>query len=106
MTEITTNGLEAHGRPSGRKNSILVPKQSNGKASYAEQRKVADHFIGGNRTENAPDSKVKEFVGANDGHTVITNVSDLRIWKGRRNKRDGVLESNGARQRADLPCDL
>lgn len=53
--------------------------QSNGKASYAEQHKVADHFIGGNRIEKAPESKVKDFVASNDGHTVITNVSPFKI---------------------------
>lgn len=57
-----TNGTNGH------------PK-TNGKATYAEKHKVADHFIGGNRLENAPASKVKDFVAHNDGHTVITNVS-------------------------------
>jgi len=47
---------------------------SNGKVSYAEKHKLADHFIGGNRVEDAPASKVKDFVAQNDGHTVITNV--------------------------------
>ncbi|KAI1324066.1 acetyl-CoA carboxylase [Xylariaceae sp. FL0255] len=47
---------------------------ANGKATWAEKHKVADHFIGGNRLENAPSSKVKDFVAAHDGHTVITNV--------------------------------
>lgn len=47
---------------------------ANGKASYAEKHKIADHFIGGNRLNNAPASKVKDFVAAHDGHTVITNV--------------------------------
>ncbi|CAI4218074.1 unnamed protein product [Parascedosporium putredinis] len=42
--------------------------------SYAEKHNVADHFIGGNRLDNAPASKVKEFVTEHDGHTVITNV--------------------------------
>jgi acetyl-CoA carboxylase/biotin carboxylase 1 len=64
MTEITANG--ANGR--------TVPRV-NGKASYAETRRPADHFIGGNRLENAPPSSVKDFVAQNDGHTVITNVS-------------------------------
>jgi hypothetical protein len=50
---------------------------SNGKVSYAEKHKLADHFIGGNRVEDAPASKVKDFVAQNDGHTVITNVSLL-----------------------------
>ena len=47
---------------------------SNGKASYAEKHNIASHFIGGNQLENARPSKVKDFVAANDGHTVITNV--------------------------------
>lgn len=51
----------------------------NGKASYAEKFNIADHFIGGNRLENAPPSKVKDFVGQNGGHTVITNVSFPRF---------------------------
>lgn len=55
-----------------------IAPYSNGKATYAELRKVADHFIGGNKLENAPESKVKDFVAANDGHTVITNVSAPR----------------------------
>ncbi|KAI5863331.1 acetyl-CoA carboxylase [Durotheca rogersii] len=46
----------------------------NGKATYAEKHKVADHFIGGNRLENAAPSKVRDFVATHDGHTVITNV--------------------------------
>ncbi|TPX19033.1 uncharacterized protein E0L32_011277 [Thyridium curvatum] len=55
------------------KNGVTVPKV-NGKASYAEKHSIADHFIGGNRLENAPESKVKDFVASHDGHTVITNV--------------------------------
>ncbi|KAI2642937.1 acetyl-CoA carboxylase [Xylaria nigripes] len=47
---------------------------ANGKATWAETHPVADHFIGGNRLENAPPSKMKDFVAAHDGHTVITNV--------------------------------
>ncbi|KAI0147214.1 acetyl-CoA carboxylase [Xylariaceae sp. FL1272] len=47
---------------------------ANGKPTYAEKHKVADHFIGGNRLENAPPSKIKDFVASHDGHTVITNV--------------------------------
>lgn len=62
MTELTA--VNGSGRP-----------QPNGKASYAEKHKLADHFIGGNRLANAPPSKVKDFVAQNDGHTVITNVS-------------------------------
>lgn len=46
----------------------------NGSASYAQRFNIADHFIGGNKLENAAASKVKDFVAQNDGHTVITNV--------------------------------
>ncbi|KAH6977990.1 hypothetical protein EDB82DRAFT_503104 [Fusarium venenatum] len=66
MTEISAGAQEgANGRS--------VP-YVNGKQSYAEKFNIADHFIGGNRLANAPPSKVKDFVGQNDGHTVITNV--------------------------------
>jgi acetyl-CoA carboxylase/biotin carboxylase 1 len=66
MTEISAGAQEgANGRS--------VP-YVNGKQSYAEKYSIADHFIGGNRLENAPPSKVKDFVAQNDGHTVITNV--------------------------------
>ena len=51
----------------------------NGTASYAAKHKLADHFIGGNKLENAPPSRVKDFVAAHDGHTVITNVSKAQI---------------------------
>ena len=68
MTEITAGASNgANGR--------LVPAV-NGKASYAEKHNIADHFIGGNRLENAPPSKVKDFVAQSDGHTVITNVRE------------------------------
>lgn len=76
MTEISAGAQEgANGRS--------VP-YVNGKQSYAEKYNIADHFIGGNRLENAPPSKVKDFVGQNDGHTVITNVRKPRfnkIWQ-------------------------
>lgn len=70
MTELTVAGATngANGRTA-----------VNGKASYAEKNKVADHFIGGSRLANAPASKVKDFVAQNDGHTVITNVSSRCI---------------------------
>ncbi|KAL2260832.1 hypothetical protein VTK26DRAFT_5059 [Humicola hyalothermophila] len=58
--------------PSG-KTGVTVP-QGNGKATYAKKHNLPSHFIGGNRLENAPPSKVKDFVAAHDGHTVITNV--------------------------------
>lgn len=64
------------------RNGVVVP-QNNGKQTYAELHNIADHFIGGNRVENAKDSKVKDFVIANSGHTVITNVSISPTRKGR-----------------------
>jgi acetyl-CoA carboxylase / biotin carboxylase 1 len=47
----------------------------NGQATYAQKHSLASHFIGGNKLDNAPPSKVKDFVASHDGHTVITNVS-------------------------------
>ncbi|KAL2270555.1 hypothetical protein VTJ83DRAFT_2739 [Remersonia thermophila] len=57
----------------GVRNGVTVPV-ANGKTTYAEKHKLPSHFIGGNRLENAPPSKVKDFVASHDGHTVITNV--------------------------------
>ena len=45
---------------------------------YAARHKLADHFIGGNRLENAVAGPVKDFVVSHDGHTVVTNVSKER----------------------------
>ena len=44
-------------------------------SSYASKFNLASHFIGGNELSQAPPSSVKDFVAANDGHTVITSVS-------------------------------
>ncbi|RAL58460.1 hypothetical protein DID88_005164 [Monilinia fructigena] len=55
--------------------TVPIISSSNGSgSSYAARHNIADHFIGGNKLENAPASKVKDFVAASDGHTVITNV--------------------------------
>ncbi|OCT53252.1 Acetyl-CoA carboxylase [Cladophialophora carrionii] len=43
-------------------------------SSWQAKHNVADHFIGSNKLENAPPSKVKDFVQSHDGHTVITSV--------------------------------
>lgn len=51
-----------------------MPVTNGSKLSYAARHKLADHFIGGNKLENAAPSAVKDFVAASDGHTVITNV--------------------------------
>lgn len=72
MTE--TNGSSA--APTSRRGTVnSSAPQANGKASYTEKHKVPEHYIGGNKLENAPDSKIKDFVAKHDGHTVITNVS-------------------------------
>lgn len=53
-----------------------VNGHSNGYPStMAAKYNLASHFIGGNELGKAPPSKVKDFVAAHDGHTVITNVS-------------------------------
>jgi acetyl-CoA carboxylase/biotin carboxylase 1 len=41
---------------------------------YAAKHPLADHFIGGNKLENALAGPVKDFVASHDGHTVITSV--------------------------------
>ncbi|KIH92458.1 acetyl-CoA carboxylase [Sporothrix brasiliensis 5110] len=71
MTEL--NGHSAKHGVTVKANGAAAPT-ANGKASYASKHKLADHFIGGNKLENAPESKVKDFVASHDGHTVITNV--------------------------------
>ncbi|KAF8466702.1 acetyl-CoA carboxylase [Kalaharituber pfeilii] len=50
--------------------SIVEPSTS----SYAEKHKLPAHFIGGNRLDVARPGAVRDFVAANDGHTVITSV--------------------------------
>ncbi|KAK4123014.1 hypothetical protein N657DRAFT_574108 [Parathielavia appendiculata] len=63
---------DGHGAPNG-VNGLVVP-HTNGSATYAEQNGLPAHFIGGNKLDNAPPSKVKDFVASHGGHTVITNV--------------------------------
>ena len=46
-------------------------------SSYAAKHNIASHFIGGNELSHAAPSRVKDFVAANDGHTVITSVSHV-----------------------------
>lgn len=57
-----------------------VSKTANGTAngspsSAAAKFDLPSHFIGGNQLGVAPPGKVKDFVAAHGGHTVITNVS-------------------------------
>lgn len=46
----------------------------NGASFAAKHKNLPSHFIGGNRLEVAPPSKVKDFVAAHEGHSVITSV--------------------------------
>ncbi len=66
MAEVNGNGDVV-------KSNGTVPIM-NGSSTYAAKRKLADHFIGGNKLENAAPSLVKDFVASHDGHTVITSV--------------------------------
>jgi acetyl-CoA carboxylase/biotin carboxylase 1 len=71
MAEVNgkTNGARRH-------TNGTVPKVK-APISYAQRHNitVADHFIGGNKLENAAAGPVKDFVASHDGHTVITRVS-------------------------------
>jgi len=56
-------------------NGVNGTKASNGSPStWQANHNVAPHFIGGNHLRKATPSKVKDFVQANDGHSVITSV--------------------------------
>lgn len=59
---------------SGAPNGVGGSDANGAPSSYAAQFDLAEHFIGGNRLSAAAPGKVKDFVAANDGHTVITNV--------------------------------
>jgi acetyl-CoA carboxylase / biotin carboxylase 1 len=67
----------------------------NGSASYAAKHNIAEHFIGGNKLENAPAGPVKDFVASHDGHTVITNVStdEGHNWQRRTTKQLDLTNS-------------
>jgi hypothetical protein len=51
-----------------------VGKANGAPSSNAAKYNLPSHFIGGNHLGVAPQSKVKDFVQAHGGHTVITNV--------------------------------
>lgn len=56
-------------------NGVNGTKQANGTMSaWQKNHTVGSHFIGGNKLSKAAPSKVKDFVHASDGHSVITNV--------------------------------
>ncbi|KAF2398226.1 acetyl-CoA carboxylase acc1 [Trichodelitschia bisporula] len=53
----------------------MTSKSANGTpSSNAAKYDLPSHFIGGNHIDVAPPSKIKDFVAAHGGHTVITNV--------------------------------
>ena len=59
-------------------NGVKGTKAVNGTpSSWQAKHDVADHFVGANRLSKAAPSKVKDFVQAYDGHTVITSVSGM-----------------------------
>ena len=70
MAQVNGNGVKFH-------TNGTVPLVNGG--SYAAKFHLADHFIGGNKLDVAPPSKVKDFVAKHDGHTVITNVRLLDL---------------------------
>ena len=67
MATTLTNGAS-------KTNGASPPVVNGHKGSYSAKHNLAAHFIGGNHLEAAPPGKVKDFVAANDGHTVITSV--------------------------------
>ena len=74
MAPTVTDGVGAN------TNGAVVPKM-NGAAKSASRfshKHLPSHFIGGNHLDAAASSKVKDFVIANNGHTVITSVSARR----------------------------
>lgn len=84
MAEAEINGNGTHTLANG-----TVPIM-NGSTSYAARHNLADHFIGGNKLENAPAGPVKDFVASHDGHTVITNVSTDLVYLRRNSTRESL----------------
>jgi acetyl-CoA carboxylase/biotin carboxylase 1 len=62
----TVNGVNG----TARKSSLVNGAPSAWQATH----NIASHFIGGSKLEKARPSKVKDFVQAHDGHSVITSV--------------------------------
>lgn len=69
MAAAKVNGVAHANGTAGNMNGFSNP------AGRFDVRKLPSHFIGGNRFDKAPSSKVKDFVVANNGHTVISSVS-------------------------------
>ena len=80
------------GLPINMADAVGGASQANGHSngtpsSYAAKHNIPSHFIGGNELSQAQPSKVKDFVAAQDGHTVITSVSLFRTDNRRNNTR-------------------
>ncbi|KAH8634982.1 hypothetical protein IG631_10382 [Alternaria alternata] len=76
-------------------------------SSYAAKYDLAPHFIGGNNLKVASPGKVKDFVAAHDGHTVITNVREnpasRRIGGVERRRADHHLPRRSSLRTTVLP---
>jgi len=62
------------GVPTGKAVEIMNGSTNGSPSSNAAKYNLPSHFIGGNHLGAAPAGKVKDFVAAHGGHTVITNV--------------------------------
>ncbi|KAI6709925.1 acetyl-CoA/biotin carboxylase [Diplocarpon mali] len=67
----------------------------NGSSSYAAKHNLADHFIGGNKLENAAPGPVKDFVAAHDAHTVLIANNGIAAVKEIRSVRKWAYETFG-----------
>lgn len=73
----TTNGLtngDMPDRSSGKAVNGEIAEMDGYPSRYAAKHNLAPHFLGGNSLQNASPSRVRDFVQAHDGHTVIKNV--------------------------------
>lgn len=71
VTPVVQNGGDAPSLANG----VNGTSHQNGHpSSYSAKYNLAPHFIGGNNLGAASPSKVRNFVQAYDGHTVIRNV--------------------------------
>ena len=76
---MATNGVNG-----SHANGVAAPAINGHGSSYAAKHNLAPHFIGGNHLQAASASRVKDFVAAHDGHSVITKVlfSDEKLAVG------------------------
>ena len=89
---ILTNAAEAVANSVKAHTNGTVPVMIGQKESYSAKHTLPDHFIGGNKLENAAPGPVKDFVAAHDGHTVITNVSTTAHKLDAQIKKMGLID--------------